>query len=77
MMTMPGWLARPLRRFAGTAAMFGGQAFVYGRLHPGPEMPPREARRPALQAHPRGRRAPGAADPGRKAAELRRAVVAP
>lgn len=46
-MTMPNWLARPLRRFAGTAAMmmFGGQAFVHGLLYPGPDMPPRDADR--------------------------------
>lgn len=41
MMTMRPWLARPLRRFVGTAVMLiGGQAFLHRLYHPPPQMPP-------------------------------------
>jgi hypothetical protein len=46
MMTMQPWLARPLRRFVGTAAMaVGGQAFIHGLLFPAPALPPADVDR--------------------------------
>lgn len=45
-MTLKPWLARPLRRFLGTAAMvIGGQACIHGLIFPGPEMPPADVDR--------------------------------
>lgn len=40
-MTLTTWLARPLRRFLGTAVMLiGGQAFIHRLYFPPPELPP-------------------------------------
>jgi hypothetical protein len=46
MMTMKPWLARPLRRFVGTAVMaVGGLAGIHGLLFPPPAFPPPHADR--------------------------------
>lgn len=43
---MKPWLARPLRRFVGTAVMaVGGQVFIHALLFPPPHFPPADADR--------------------------------
>ena len=45
-MMMPSWLARPLRRLAGTVVMLiGGQAALHAIVYPGPNLPPADTDR--------------------------------
>jgi hypothetical protein len=49
---MRSWLARPLRRFLGTAVMaVGGQAFIHGLLFPPPAFPPEDVDRAVVESN--------------------------